>query len=395
MRRKVLLLAVIVLVLLGSCRSEYRADQYFVKLLTRIAAGTPPDVAYMDTLRAPQFIEQGLLQPLDDILDSRFTPEDREDFYPHLLANFQRNGHTYVIPHDFQTDAMAINTKVFDEKGVPWPNNDWTWDDLLAMATANTDGSVCGLGLTATMANWLPFVFQAGGRLLNDDGTQMDLNSQESIDALQYYIDFPLQGRGCIPEDGTWPYMGREQLLQRFLNDQLAMMVVDPGSFSYLISNIDGSNRPNPPILVVRLPKHPYTGKQTTIAYVVGYGLTNPPTESSISFLQYATSAEAMRLWFDSANGAPVEFIPARKSLVDEWKNAFGDESVRIAAQVFVDSVEDVGGYQPATASFGQIAEFDLQADQILLQALTNQKSASDAVQEIHDLGNSILAQNQ
>ena len=40
------------------------------------------------------------------------------------------DGSTYGIPVGFTTHCLFYNKDIFDEAGVEYPTEDWTWDDL-------------------------------------------------------------------------------------------------------------------------------------------------------------------------------------------------------------------------------------------------------------------------
>ena len=400
MSRKAVLLALTVLIFVAGCRSEWSSQPYFKKLIARFAAGNPPDIAYMDTLRIPEYIDANYLMPL-----SEFEEElELDEFYPQLLENFQRDGETYAVPHDFQTDALIINTDLFDEVGLERPDDNWTWDDLreAAEVIGGSYPEVYGIGLTTTMANWLPFVYQAGGELLDESGIEMALYSEESVEALDFYSELAQQPIGFYPQMGapcesvSWPYLGLGCLTEMFANGQLGMLIADPAWFNRILYLYAEQGIDDPPVKVVRLPIHPGTELRTTIAYVVGYGLTTEPTAARVDFLRFATSEDAMRLWYLS-DDAPVEFIPARMALAGEWVEAFAGDSdaARSGALTFLESVEDIGRYQPDFATSSSIADFDRQADQKLLEALNGEIEVEAAVLAIDELGAEILAESQ
>ena len=69
---------------------------------------------------------------------------------------------------------------MFDAAGIPYPDETWDWDKLVEVGKQLTkdtdgDGTVDQWGLyteTTDMENaWSSFVWQAGGDILNADGT--------------------------------------------------------------------------------------------------------------------------------------------------------------------------------------------------------------------------------
>ena len=75
---------------------------FFTKILTMVAAGTPPDVVYVATEGAQLFAEK-LAHPLDDYLrrDAADMKEYFEDVHPSLVEAFMYKGSLFQLPIDW------------------------------------------------------------------------------------------------------------------------------------------------------------------------------------------------------------------------------------------------------------------------------------------------------
>ena len=76
---------------------------------TRFAAHDVPDIFYVNADYANEWIDQGLLEPLDDyVAKSGF---DTSQFFPGYASIFKgKDGKTYGFPKDGNTIAMAVNS---------------------------------------------------------------------------------------------------------------------------------------------------------------------------------------------------------------------------------------------------------------------------------------------
>lgn len=120
------------------------AASFFTKLQTMMAAGDPPDVFYMGWERLSSFASQELLLPIEPLIaaDEAAGRETLhpEDFFPATLDCFRFDGvrtgrgTLYGIPKDFTTIGFYYNKTLFDRAGIPYPTDDWTWDDFIAAA---------------------------------------------------------------------------------------------------------------------------------------------------------------------------------------------------------------------------------------------------------------------
>jgi ABC-type glycerol-3-phosphate transport system substrate-binding protein len=398
-RNILIVMAIVGPLLMLSCRDEVRTEPFFQELRKQVDGTNPPDVAYMDSLRAPRFILDAMLKPIPPDAYAN----DLADFYPQLLPYFQRNGQMYVLPHDFQVVALAVNIDVLAKAGLPVPDDKFNWNDLERYCAVLRDKGFAGIGLTPTMVNWLPFVYQAGGRLLDDGGNQMVLDGAPAVEALDFYAGLVQRGLAVAPNPTGWPDMGYEQLLSMFVDGKLGMVMVGPSPYNKLVGQFRSRGIDPPPMQVIPLARHPGTGRRTSVAYVVGYGLTREPTDASTRFLSYAVSPEGMKIWYNPAalglkppEQPPIMFVPARRSLADDWLKANSyNLAAESAARAFLAGVDDIGFYQPVTLSYGAMQQFDEKAAYILADVLAGKLDPKTAVSQIQAVGAELLAANQ
>lgn len=108
---------------------------FFAKILTMAAAGTPPDVCVVATEGAQLFAER-LAEPLDEFIkrDAAQVQDYFDDVHPSLIEAFMYKGSFYQMPIDFNAANMYFNTEAMQRAGVSYPAADWTHEDFLAMA---------------------------------------------------------------------------------------------------------------------------------------------------------------------------------------------------------------------------------------------------------------------
>ena len=81
----------------------------------------------------------GVIAPLDDLIDA--AGYDLSQHYPATITGATLNGQIYGIPelaHPGRT-GLFYNKTLFDEAGVDYPDDTWTYDDLLAAAIELTN----------------------------------------------------------------------------------------------------------------------------------------------------------------------------------------------------------------------------------------------------------------
>ncbi|MFB9378553.1 extracellular solute-binding protein [Kineococcus gynurae] len=109
--------------------------QFFTKILTMVAAGTPPDVCLVATEGAQLFAER-LAAPLDDYVrrDAAEMQDYFSDVHPALVDAFMYRGSLFQLPIDFNAANMYYNSAALERAGLQRPADDWSTDDFLVVA---------------------------------------------------------------------------------------------------------------------------------------------------------------------------------------------------------------------------------------------------------------------
>lgn len=209
---------------------RYVPDQaeYRRRLAADFSAGAAPDVMLLNYRRFATFARQGGLQPVEDYL-AQSKVLSPEDFYAPALEAFRFSGQLWCIPQNMSSLVVYYNQNLFDAAGVPYPADDWTWGDFLAAAqrlTQDVDGDgrpdIYGAGIEPTLNRLAPFIWQAGGELVDDPAnpTRLALDSAAAQAALQWFVSLQTV-YGVVPDAMAQSAESNES---RFLNGTLAMI---------------------------------------------------------------------------------------------------------------------------------------------------------------------------
>jgi multiple sugar transport system substrate-binding protein len=284
---------------------------YDTTIQAAFASGDAPNVFYVDSSRLPDWAEAGVLaEGGDEIVD-------QDDIYPSLLEVFTYKGTLYCAPKDFSTMALQYNKDLFDAAGLDYPTADWTWDDLRAAAEKLTgetaDGKkVLGLVEPPELPRWLPFLYQAGGSVLNDDWTASTFDSEETRAALDFYIGLATDGYAGAPSavDAGW---GGEA----FGQGRVAMAMEGNWVITYLLNQFPDLNWG-----VAELPQGP--AGQATMAFTVCYGVAadNKYPDESWALANFLTGKEGAQMVATQGFGV----MPARISAGAAWLETLGAE---------------------------------------------------------------------
>jgi multiple sugar transport system substrate-binding protein len=169
-------------------------DDYRRALLSSLAGDDPPDVFLLDDEDVPRVVDRGVALDLFPYLAR--IGVDPARFDPTLMAVFRRGAGLYGFPKGFTPVVVAYNKDLLDRAAIPYPTDDWTWDDFLRVAkqlTRDTDGDGSidqwGGAFDPRLALWLPWIWAGGGDVLCADGRRASgcLDSRATVDALRWY----------------------------------------------------------------------------------------------------------------------------------------------------------------------------------------------------------------
>jgi multiple sugar transport system substrate-binding protein len=308
---------------------------YYTRILTQIAADRAPDVMNIGDDAVPSFVDRGAFLPLNDCLDE--IGFDTAVYLPGLVDPGTVDGEVYFLPKDYSTLGVYYNKIIFDEAGVPYPEDGWTWDDMLATAqalTQDTDGDgqtdIWGIQLPANWTTGFEYwVAAAGGSLISEDGTSYVgfMDSAESIRAAQFYAD--LYGTYAVaPPPADFSAFGGGN--SEFDNGQAAMRLFGRWPQGGMLEN------PNIDLGVVGTPSDAIAAN---ILFWGGFGVssTTENLDAACEFLSYYAGPEAATTWKDWA-------LPAVTS-VAELPEVAGDP----LNSVWIDELNDL---QPRAYTF-------------------------------------------
>jgi len=171
----------------------FPGSEYFQKLNTLAAGGTLGDVIWISSIEGfYRMSATGVFGPLDDLIAANAT--DLSGLYPLAVDAMKLNGQMYGIPqvaHPGRTGLYYLKS-VFDNAGLAYPDDTWTYDDLLdaALQLTNADEGMWGyLDPESSYFSILVDLRAYGGDVINDDGTQCPINSPEAVEALKWRSD--------------------------------------------------------------------------------------------------------------------------------------------------------------------------------------------------------------
>jgi multiple sugar transport system substrate-binding protein len=169
------------------------------KIATAIASGTGPDLVLLTPDQTLNYYSTGGLKSVDDVV-----ADDMDAFYPSAIDAVTFDDELYGVPL-YQTSTTAVyNTALFEAAGIT--ELPTTWDEVLDAAPALAENGVAVMDYSGSPnmtlnLSFYPLLWQAGGSVFTDDGTDVAFDSPEGVAALQFLLD--LQAMGGLPADAA------------------------------------------------------------------------------------------------------------------------------------------------------------------------------------------------
>ncbi len=163
----------------------YRYESYWAKLLTLFAGGKAPDIMRNDIGSVGLHHRMGMLYALNEYIEG---PEgvDLDDWSPVPFETLNFIDKIYFLPAGINPgNVLYYNKDLFNEKGVSYPDYDWTFADLESAAKKLTGGGKYGLLWALPDVIFQTMVYSEGGRIWDESKTKSIIDSPEAIKGIE------------------------------------------------------------------------------------------------------------------------------------------------------------------------------------------------------------------
>ena len=183
-------------------------DNYWTLLEAGASGGQLPDVFWMHSDYAQIYMENDVLLDLTSYIEKDGV--DLGVYYPDITAIYQSDGKTYALPKDHDTIALLYNKALFDEAGVDYPTDDWTYEDMYEAAktiTEKTPDDTYGWACNTSndQDGWYNYVYAYGGNIVNTEKTDTAIDSAEGKAGMEMVRKLLTVGtpQAVVAESGT------------------------------------------------------------------------------------------------------------------------------------------------------------------------------------------------
>lgn len=331
------------------------SGDYTTAMVAKFSAHQPPDVFYVDSSVAPDWITQGLLQPLDDWSSSRGF--DTTQFYPGYLNAFKgSDGKTYGFPKDGNTLAMAYNTDMLASAGVQAPT---TYDQMTSVGAALKAKGQVAYSMSPSLDRILAFIYGDGGALLSADKKKDAIGQPGFKEALTFYLNLFKQGYAKTPSQLGVDWNGKA------LGEKKVAIIFEGG---WLDPYMKGTF-PTVNYKWVEMPAG--SAGKSTLGFTVSYsiGKDSPHKDAAWLLLTYLTGKDGMTIW---TNGGVAN--PSRKDVA-----AAAGKDVLVNSASFAHPWSFIPGFSKVNDAFNNAFTGALQGQGTVDDIISKTKAALDA----------------
>jgi len=281
------------------------------KLIVQCATGTGPDV--VDVYSKEQMmalVDAGILLDLTPYAEEMGFGVDKT--YPAMEGGLVVDGRQYRFPCNVWANCVVYNKRIFDDHGVPYPRDDWTWEEFIRVGKLLKDSPSKSGEEHIPFANWNntwlfgDLFWGAGGHFYTEDGLTCRLDSEEAVWTMRFYHDLmhvhnvvPTAAQlASISSQGGWGSGG----LTLFSGGKAAMISIG----RWYIIQVPNYPQIAGALGAARLPRvGARESSGMTDARAAGINIKGRHIQEALKFLQYLASPEYSALIVKDGDSLP------------------------------------------------------------------------------------------
>ena len=288
------------------------SGSYADQILTQVVSGQLPDLVYNVHQQTASLLEAGHFVDLTELAArDPEMPALIESLIPGAWEFTKHGEQRFFLPMTVAIRIGYFNKDHFLEAGLPFPTDDWTWDEFLDYARELTKRDADGKVLRWGMGNipgdeiWLMhWVYQAGGRYFDNQymPTESWVTRPNTLEAMRFVHALRWE-HNVSPRPGD-PFVGTAG----FVNNAVSMWIENPARIANFapVENLSWDIR--------RLPQYRERASSSTDDGIFINSRT-PHLEEAWDFVKFTVTPEAQALF------AVYAHVPISRevALSEEW----------------------------------------------------------------------------
>lgn len=170
-------------------------DNYWTALEAAATGGALPDTFWMHSNNIYYYGANDQLKDLTPYIEKSGKVK-LSDYPEGLVKIYNIKGKQYAVPKDYDTVALWYNKTLFDQTGIAYPDDTWTWKDLKDGARKLTKPDKSQYGFCAPLINqegYYNFVYENGGEIITKDG-KSGYDEPATIAGIEEYFSYVKEG---------------------------------------------------------------------------------------------------------------------------------------------------------------------------------------------------------
>jgi sn-glycerol 3-phosphate transport system substrate-binding protein len=353
-------------------------DDTRIKALSALNSGDPAQLAVMFSIDAYDLIEQDLIVPFEDVVETEEEKQWLNSFYPALMANSKIEGKTWGVPFQRSTIVAYYNKDMFRDAGLDPESPPTTWDELVSMGKELTTEDRYGLMIPSTGYPYWMFqalAIQNGKEVMSDDGLTTNFDDEKVVETLEFWKSLSAE-HGIMPE-GTVEW---GTLRQAFLEGETAMMWHSTGNLTAVKNNASFD------FGVAMLPGNERLGSPTGGGnFYIFKDATDEERQAALELIKFMTAPEQAAEWSIQTGYMGVS------------PSAYETEKLKAYTQEFPPALVARNQLEHAVAEFStfETARVREGLNNAIQSALTGAKTPAEALSEAQKAAENLLSAYQ
>ncbi len=258
-------------------------------LSEQLDGANPPDLIIMEYADMSALIRENRLAPLDPLMQNSGVATD--EFVPTVVDSLKKlsdDGRLYGLAPLFSSSVLGYNKQMFIDKGLAFPTDGMTWDQMFNLAEQLSEGEGADQKYGFAFSNYRyndifydmgTYTAPLGLQYWDEKGERMTVNTPEWIDTWKTF--YRLNDEKVMPGQPDWSQPQPENqnpfAYNSMLSGNVAMMILNYWDITEIINvNKNAATIENfTPVDwdVVSVPYHeeaPYVGGNVTLSGIMG-----------------------------------------------------------------------------------------------------------------------------
>jgi multiple sugar transport system substrate-binding protein len=279
------------------------------------------------------------------------------------------DGRVIGVPALVDNLGLLYNTKVFDDAGVAYPTNDWSWDDFRAAAKKLTDPSKQVFGTAFSVSgsedttwHFWPLLWQNGGQILSEDQKTATFNSDAGVKSLDLLRAMAVDDKSMYLDqtDEKYPQLMYDGKVAMIIGGPWLLYDLKDKKVAYGATQLPGTNGDHQTV----------SGPDVWVAF--DHSDANRAAATT-DFLLWLTSAEVDERWNLAYGNLPLRTSESTSPAFTTWAKDYAP-----GAEVFFANLANAKNARPTVEGYVEMSKYVGEAISKVMQGQSDSKTALD-----------------